>query len=77
MKLKTILLLLILLVVVPELLLLAYLSSKYTMKFEISPAYADTFVAFLAFLVTNPVFLMIIIALAIGMAVVYFAIKTK
>ena len=77
MKLKSILMILILLIVIPELLLVAYIASKYTAKMEISPIYANTFTAFLTFLITNPVFLMIIIVLVIAMAILYFAIRTK
>jgi hypothetical protein len=77
MKLKTMLLILIALVIVPEILLVAYVTSKYAVNFSVPQEYSDAASAFLAFLLVNPMFLILLVVVFIVMAVLYAALKAK
>lgn len=74
MKPKNILLILIVIVMIPEILLVAYIFSKYSITIDFSPVYSTDF---LSFLLVNPVFFVVLIVVIIMMLILYFALQIK
>jgi hypothetical protein len=74
MKLKYILLVLIIIVMIPEILLISYIFSKYTLNIELPQLPVNDF---LSFLFLNPFFLIIILVVFICMLILYFALQAK
>jgi len=72
MKLKNILLILIIIVMIPEILLIAYIFNKYSVKFEVPNIPTESF---LTFLFVNPLFLIILILVFIVIAILYFTLR--
>lgn len=74
MKLKSILLILIVIVMVPEILLVTYVFSKYSINIVLPGNYANDF---FSFLFANPVFFMVVVIVIIMMLILYFALQVK
>ena len=68
---------LLLLVLIPEILLILYISSRYTFKMEFSSTYISIAIAYLTFIVTNPFFLLAIVLFIFGMAILHFATQNR
>jgi hypothetical protein len=74
MKLKYILLVLIIIVMIPEILLISYIFSKYSLSIELPQLPVNDF---LSFLFLNPFFMMIILVVFISMLILYFSLQVK
>jgi hypothetical protein len=74
MKLKYVLLVLIIIVMVPEILLISYLFSKYSLNIKLPQFPMNDF---LSFLFLNPFFLIIMLVVFISMLILYFALQAK
>jgi uncharacterized membrane protein len=74
MKLKDMLLIAIIIVMIPEILLTAYIFGRYSINLGLVESSARDF---LSFLISNPLFFVIIILVFIVMLILYFTLQTK
>lgn len=74
MKLKYVLLVLVIVVMIPEILLISYVLGKYSLSIEISQLNAGDF---FSFLILNPMFSVVVLAVFIMLFVLYFALQAK